>query len=201
MQGLEAATTEIYLIRHGETAWSLVGRHTGLTDVPLTARGAQQAVALGRRLAGIRFSDVIASPLGRAMQTCSLAGLASKARIDPDVVERDYGAFEGQTLLEIRAQTPGWEPLWDDCPRGESYEKFRARADRVVTALRGREGRVAIFSHGHFLRALAMRWIDINIRAGSRFRLDPASVSVLGLDRGSVAAPVISLWNDAPALV
>jgi probable phosphoglycerate mutase len=113
-------------------------------------------------------------------------------------VERDYGAYEGQTLADIRAQAPGWDAMRDDCPQGESHEEFSARADRVVTALRGREGRVAIFSHGHLLRALAMRWVHLDIHEGSRFQLDPASVSVLGLDRGNAAAPVIALWNDAP---
>ncbi len=145
----------VYLARHGETAWSLSGQHTGRTDLPLTERGERNARALGRRLRGLRFAKVFTSPLKRAVRTCELAGFGAAAEIDPDLVEWDYGQYEGLRTADIHAERPDWQLFRDGCPGGETPEQVGARADRVIERLRAVRGDVLVFSHGHFLRVLA----------------------------------------------
>jgi len=185
----------IYLARHGETAWSLSGQHTGLTDVPLTERGERNARRLGERLAGLAFAKVFTSPLQRAARTCELAGFRSVAEVDPDLVEWNYGKYEGLRTVEIHAKHPDWQVFRDGCPDGESPDQVGARADHIVRRLRAINGDVLIFSSGHFLRVLAARWLGLEPAAGRFFMLNTASVSELGYEN-SLAQPVIRLWND-----
>lgn len=186
----------VYLARHGETAWSLTGQHTGLTDLPLTERGERNARSLGRRLAGMRFSTVLCSPLQRTRRTCELAGFGAAAEIDADLVEWDYGDYEGMRTRDIVARRPGWELFRDGCPGGETPEQVRARADRVVGRLRGTAGDVLVFSSGHFIRVLAARWIGTGAEApGRHFLLSTASLSAFGYEDDR-SRPVIRLWND-----
>jgi broad specificity phosphatase PhoE len=185
----------VYLARHGETAWSLTGQHTGFTDLPLTERGERNARRLGERLAGLVFAKVYTSPLQRATRTCELAGFASAAEADRDLVEWNYGEYEGLRTAQIHAKRPGWELFRDGCPGGESPEQVGVRADRVVSRVRAINGDVLIFSSGHFLRVLAARWLGLEPTAGRFFMLDTASLSVLGCE-GSLSRPVIRLWND-----
>lgn len=187
--------SQIYLIRHGETAWSLSGQHTGRTDLPLTANGEQQARQLGEVLHGVKFSQVLVSPLRRAQRTCELAGFAAAARIGQDLREWDYGDYEGLTAAQIRAQRPGWDIYRDGCPGGETAAQVAARADRVIAELRATDGLVAVFSHGQFLRALAVRWIDLPIQQGCHLALNTGSLSILGYERNNVDATAILLWN------
>ncbi|MBL8895285.1 MAG: histidine phosphatase family protein [Rhizobiales bacterium] len=186
----------VYLARHGETAWSQSGRHTGLTDIPLTERGERMAVALGKRLKGMSFATVLSSPLQRAHRTCELTGLAAGAKIDPDLVEWNYGQYEGLTSAEIHGKAPQWNLFRDGCPQGESPEAISARADRVVARLRGLPGPTLLFSSGHIIRVLAARWLGLTIEVmAARFLLDTASLSALSYEH-TVAAPAIRLWND-----
>ncbi len=185
----------VYLARHGETAWSLTGQHTGLTDLPLTEHGERNAGHLGERLRGLKFSKVFTSPLQRAARTCELAGFKAAAEIDKDLVEWNYGAYEGRRTIEIRAGRPGWQLFRDGCPGGESPEQVGARADRVISRVRAIAGDVLIFSSGHFLRVLTARWLGLESAAGRFFALDTASLSELGYEH-SLSAPVIRLWND-----
>jgi broad specificity phosphatase PhoE len=185
----------IYLARHGETAWSLTGQHTGLTDLPLTEQGERNARNLGERLRGLTFAKVFTSPLHRAMRTCELAGFKAVAEVDPNLVEWNYGDYEGRRTIEIRANRPDWQLFRDGCPGGESPEQVGARADQVVNTMRAIEGDVLIFSSGHFLRVLAARWLGLESAAGRFFTLDTASLSELGYER-DLSAPVIRLWND-----
>ena len=186
---------QIYLIRHGETAWSLSGQHTGRTDLPLTEPGEQQARHVGELLHAIEFSQVLVSPLRRALRTCELAGFGAVARIEQDLSEWNYGDYEGLTPAQIRAQRPGWDVYRDGCPGGESAERVAVRADRVIAELRTLQGRVALFSHGQFLRALAVRWIELPIEQGYHLGLDTGSLSILGYEHNNVEAPAIMLWN------
>ena len=185
----------VYLARHGETAWSLSGQHTGRTDLPLTERGERNARSLGERLRGLAFAKVLTSPLRRALQTCELAGFRAAAEIDPDLVEWDYGQYEGRRTAEIRAERPDWQQFRDGCPGGESPEQIGARADRVVRRVRAIKGDVLVFSHGHFLRVLAARWLDLEVAAGQYLLLSTASLSALGYEN-HLAEPVIRLWNE-----
>ena len=185
----------IYLARHGETAWSLSGQHTGLTDVPLTERGERNARRLGERLAGLAFAKVFTSPLQRAARTCELAGFRAAAEFDRDLVEWNYGKYEGLRTVEIQAERPNWQLFRDGCPAGESPDQVGARADRVVSRLRAIKGDVLIFSSGHFLRVLAARWLGLEPAAGRFFMLNTASVSGLGYEN-NLSQPVIRLWND-----
>lgn len=186
----------IYVARHGETAWSLTGQHTGLTDLPLTARGERTATKLQDRLKGQGFAKVFTSPLQRARRTCDLAGFGAVAEVDRDLVEWDYGQYEGRRSVEIRAERPDWELFRDGCPGGESPEKVAARADRVVRRVRAVPGDVLLFSSGHFIRVLASRWLGLEPNANSRyFMLSTASVSALGYEN-DLSRPVIRLWND-----
>jgi broad specificity phosphatase PhoE len=186
----------VYLARHGETAWSLSGQHTGLTDLPLTERGESDARSLEPSLKGMAFLKVISSPLKRAVRTCELAGFGDRSEIDPDVVEWDYGEYEGVRTTEIHKQRPDWQLFRDGCPGGESPDQIGARADRVVTRARSIEGNVLLFSSGHFLRVLAARWLGLATGAGTFFVLDTASVSILGYEH-NLSEPAVRLWNEA----
>jgi broad specificity phosphatase PhoE len=190
-----SARDEVYLVRHGETAWSITGQHTGRSDLALTSRGEEQARALALRLKGLKFDHVLASPLRRALRTCELAGYIGLAVLDPELIEWDYGHYEGRTLAEIHRERPEWELFRDGCPGGESVLQITERIDRVVSRLRALEGKVLIFSSGHVLRVLAARWIDSSAALGRRLVLDPACICVLGYDHGG-ADSVIRLWND-----
>ena len=186
----------IYLARHGETAWSLSGQHSGLTDLPLTARGERNASRLRQRLAGLTFAKVFTSPLQRARRTCELSGFGPVAEIDNDLLEWNYGEYEGRRTSEIRAERPNWQLFRDGCPGGESPQQVAARADRAVCRLRAVQADVLLFSSGHFLRVLAVRWIGLELTANARlFMLSTASLSALGYE-DSLERPVIRLWND-----
>ncbi len=185
----------VYLARHGETAWSLSGRHTGTTDLPLTERGERDAARLGERLEGLAFAKVLTSPLRRAARTCELAGFGTVAEIDPDLVEWNYGEYEGRRTAEIREDRPGWNLFRDGCPGGETPEQVGARADRVVRRVRGVRGDVLIFSSGHFLRVLSARWVGLAPGAGGHLLLDTASLCALGYEH-NLTEPAIRLWND-----
>ncbi len=206
MRELESRVTEargiteplpiIYLARHGETAWTVTGQHTGLTDLPLTEAGERNATRLGDRLKGLTFAKVFTSPLQRATRTCALAGYGAVAEIDPDLVEWDYGEYEGLTGAEIRAKRPRWQLFRDGCPGGESPQQVAARADRVISRVRAIQGDVLLFSSGHFIRVLASRWIGIEPAPNARlFMLSTASLSAVGYEN-DLSRPVIRLWND-----
>jgi probable phosphoglycerate mutase len=186
--------TAIYLARHGETAWSLTGQHTGTTDLPLTERGKRNAARLGERLRGITFDHVFTSPLLRARDTCMLAGFGEVAQIEPDLVEWNYGAYEGLRSEEIRKQAPDWQLFRDGCPGGESPREVAGRADRVLAKLLGLSGTLLLFSSGHFLRMLAARWLEMEVSGGRVFFLGTASLSCLGWEHQRDR--VIRLWND-----
>lgn len=185
----------VYLARHGETAWSLTGQHTGLTDLPLTERGERNARALGDRLTGLNFAKVFTSPLQRAARTCELAGFRAIAEVDRDLLEWNYGQYEGRRTAEIHAERPDWQLFRDGCPGGESPEQVGARADRVVNRVRAGTADVLVFSSGHFLRVLAARWLGLAPSAGRFFLLSTASLSALGYEH-NLFEPVIGLWND-----
>ena len=185
----------VYLARHGETAWSLTGQHTGRTDLPLTSRGEQNARALAERLEGLKFQMVFTSPSLRARRTCELAGFGAVAEVDPDLAEWNYGEYEGRRTSEIRAERPDWQLFRDGCPGGESPEQVGARADRIVSRLRAVRGDVLLFSSGHFLRVLAARWLNLAPAGGRYFLLSTASLSALGYEH-TLSQPVICLWDD-----
>jgi broad specificity phosphatase PhoE len=187
----------IYVARHGETAWTLTGQHTGLTDLPLTPQGERNARALADRLKGLDFAKVFTSPLQRASRTCALAGFGVVAEVDSDLVEWNYGDYEGLRSSEIRANRPDWQLFRDGCPGGESPAQVMARADNVVKRVREAKGDVLVFSSGHFIRMLAARWIGIEPSVHSMsFLLSTASLSAVGYDQ-DLSHPVIRLWNDA----
>ena len=192
----DSARGDVYLVRHGETAWSLTGQHTGRTDLPLTSHGEAQARKLHERLQGPRFAQVFSSPLQRAMRTCQLAGFGSVASLDPELTEWDYGDYEGQTLGEIQRERPGWDLFRDGCPGGESVSQVTERVDRVLSRMRAVEGTLLIFSSGHLLRVLAARWLGTDAELGRGLQLDAASVCVLSYDHKGTDR-VIRLWNDA----
>jgi probable phosphoglycerate mutase len=187
--------TQIFLIRHGETAWSLTGQHTGHTDLPLTKNGELRAARLRGLLQGIKFTHVFTSPLQRARRTCELAGFGAMARIEPDLHELDYGNYEGRTTADIHLEHPGWAMFKDGSPQGESVQKFSERADRILAIIHSMDGEIALFSHGQFLRALAARWIGLPVQEGQHFALDTASVSILGYEHTNEETPAITLWN------
>ena len=190
----------VYLARHGETAWSLTGQHTGLTDLPLTKAGERNAQRLRGRLSGLKFDRVFTSPLRRARRTCELAGFGSGAEIDPDLVEWDYGEYEGRRSVEIHAERPDWQLFRDGAPGGESPQQIAERADCVVDRVRAVSGNVLIFSSGHFLRVLAGSWIGIEPYDAKSLMLSTASLSVLGYEH-SLEQPAIQLWNDTNHLL
>ena len=184
----------IYLARHGETAWSVAGRHTGRTDVPLTAKGEADARKIGTRLAGVSFARVFASPLGRARRTAELAGFAPEP--EPDLLEWDYGEHEGLTTAAIRGRRPGWDLFRDGCPGGESVQQVADRVDGLVGRLKALAGNVLVFAHGHVLRVLAARWVGQPVPFVRALLLSTATVGVLGFDHHAMDEPAIKLWND-----
>jgi len=187
--------SEVWLIRHGETEWSISGAHTGRTDIALTGNGRHQAECIGRALAGRQFSLVLESPLQRARETCALAGFSAMAQVDPNLREWDYGDEEGRTTPEIQRVTPGWS-LWHDGPRnGETVQQVGTRADAVIARAVAAAGDVALFAHGHLLRILAARWLGLAPPAGRLFALSTATLSTLGHERET---RVIVRWNLAP---
>jgi broad specificity phosphatase PhoE len=186
----------VYLARHGETAWTLSRQHTGLTDLPLTERGERTARRLGERLKALTFTAVFTSPLQRAARTCELAGFKSVAEVDKDLVEWNYGQYEGRRTAEIRAERPDWELFRDGCPGGESPQEVGTRADRVVKRVRAVSGNVLIFTSGHFMRVLATRWLGLEPSVNCKFfMLSTASLSAVGYEH-DVSRPVIRLWNE-----
>lgn len=187
--------SQLYLMRHGETAWSLSGQHTGRTDIPLIEQGEQDARKLAERLRAVKFSRVFTSPLQRARRTCELAGLGDLAEIEPDLAEWDYGEYEGLRPVDIREGRPDWNVFRDGCPGGESPAQVSERADRVIARLRTLEGNIATFSHGHFGRVLAAHWIGFEIRQAQNLLLSTASISILGYEHNVAEVPAIVLWN------
>ena len=194
----QTTVPRLYVIRHGETAWSLSGRHTGRTDIPLTARGQDAARAAGQRIRDIHFSHVLTSPLQRARRTCELAGLGATAEVEPGLAEWDYGDYEGKRSTDIRKEHPGWSVFRDGCPGGETPDQISARADRLIARLATLTGNVALFTHGQFGCVLAMRWIGSPAGEGVHFLLDTASLSILGGHPRHPEVRVIALWNAAP---
>lgn len=189
-------TMKLCLVRHGETAWSISGQHTGLTDLALTADGHAQARALAPRLQAWDFTQVLVSPRLRARQTCELAGLAAASQVEPDLAEWDYGRYEGLRSVDIQRDRPDWNLWRDGCPDGESPADVGARADRLIARLDAMEGTVALFSHGQFGAALAVRWIGLALIEGQHFPLHAASVSLLGTAAHHPGWRTIELWND-----
>ena len=186
-----------YLARHGETAWTISRQHTGVTDLPLTAQGEVEAIRLGERLNGLRFAAVLMSPLRRVVRTCELAGFRSAAEVESDLLEWNYGAYEGRTSADIRTERPDWQLFRDGCPGGESPDQVGARADRVARQVRAIGGDVLLFSSGHFLRVFAARWLGLEPGAGRYFLLGTASLSAVGYEHDR-SEPVIRLWDETP---
>jgi broad specificity phosphatase PhoE len=195
MNGSLNNLARLYLIRHGETAWSLSGQHTGRTDIPLTEQGEQHARDLGKRLRAVKFSRVLTSPRTRTRRTCELVGFDAVAELEPDLAEWDYGDYEALNSADIRKGRPDWNLFRDGCPGGESPAQVSERADRVIARLRELERNVAIFSHGHFGRALAARWIGLPVGQAQHFVLSTASLSILGYEHNHAAEPAMILWN------
>ena len=185
----------LFLVRHGETAWSLDGRHTGRTDIPLTEKGREEAAALRPRLSGHRFGLVLSSPLQRAQETCRLAGFGDQALSRPDLAEWDYGRYDGLTSAQIKAERPDWWLWRDGGPGGESPAEVGLRVERVIAEARAARGDVLLFAHGHVLRVLAARWLEQPPQAGRFYALDPAAESILGFEHSD---PVILRWNQPP---
>ncbi len=190
---------EIYLARHGETEWSISGQHTGRTDIPLTEAGEENARKLGKRLQATSFARVLTSPLQRARRTCEIAGFADVASPDRDLMEWDYGAYEGLRSAEIRVTRPEWDLFRDGCPSGESIDEIGARADRLIARLREGEGKTLLVSHSHILRVLTARWLALDPGAARLFVLSTASLSILGYEHNR-EEPAIRLWNDTEHL-
>jgi probable phosphoglycerate mutase len=197
---MPSAPLRLYIIRHGETEWALTGQHTGLSDIPLTDRGRDEASALKPWLAHIRFDHVRTSPRQRARDTADLAGLGVAARIEPDLAEWNYGDYEGRTSVDIRRERPGWSMFKDGCPNGESPDQIAARADRLIARLCELSGNVALFSHGEFGRALGVRWAGLPMIAGLHLSFSTASLSILAFKANAPDVRVIDLWNANPAL-
>jgi len=188
----EAIPDHIYLIRHGETEWAKNGRHTGRTDIPLTDAGREQAGFLLPIFDDVKFSRILSSPLQRALETVKLAGVGSRVELDDDLKEWDYGDYEGITTQQIREKVPGWTIWTHPCPNGETIQQITARADRVVAQLRSTKGNIAVFSHGHFLRVLVCRWMDVGADSGRHFMLGTSTLSILGYEHD---VPAIKTWN------
>ena len=196
MTAAAAPQPHLTLVRHGDTEWSLSGRHTGWTDIPLVESGTRQAGQLGRRLAGRSFAAVLSSPLSRALETCRLAGLGDAVTTDPDLREWNYGELEGLTSDEIRQKMPGWTIWSGPVPGGETADEIGRRADRVIERLLAIDGDIAIFAHGHLLRVFAARWLGLPPDLGALFELSTATLSRLGWER---ERRVVELWNEPPA--
>jgi len=195
-----ARLARLYLVRHGQTDWAELGRHTSRSQVPLNAAGRRAARRLAGALQGVTFSRVWVSPRDRTRQTCVLAGLGRRMAIEPDLVEWDYGDYEGLTSAEILLRRPGWNLFRHGCPNGESPAQVSRRADRLLARLRRQGGNIALFSHGHFGRVLAARWVKLPVGAGQRLLLEPASLSILDHEHQRPDSPVIALWNAGPVL-
>ena len=193
---MSGALPKVYLVRHGETAWSISGQHTGRTDIPLTERGEHAAQELNMRLKELRFANVFTSPLQRARRTCELADFGESAQPDPDLMEWHYGAYEGRRTVDIRAERPGWRLFEDGCPSGETLVEVATRADRVIARIRALESDVLVFAHRDILRILIARWVALPALEARRLDLATASVSKLGYDH-DLDEPVIHLLNDA----
>ncbi|WP_246731430.1 histidine phosphatase family protein [Methylocapsa sp. S129] len=199
MNPARKASLRLTLIRHGETEWSLSGQHTGRTDIALTARGEDGARALEPCLRGIAFARVLTSPRARAQRTAVLAGLGAAAEIEPDLAEWDYGDYEGLRSADIHKERPGWNIFRDGCPHGETPAEVADRADRLLARLRAEGGEIALFTHGHFGRVLAARWIGAPVIMGERFTLGVASLSVLGFEPSHPETSTVVLWNFDPS--
>lgn len=197
MQAIAPASLRLYLIRHGETEWSLSGRHTGRTDIALTANGADEARGLGKHLQGIPFAHVLTSPLKRALQTFELADLGNVPEIEPDLAEWDYGDYEGRSSADIRMERPDWNVYRDGCPHGEMPAQVSARADRLIARLCELDGNIALFSHGQIGSAIAARWIGLAVVEAQHFELGTASLSIFSFDPHHPTVPVIALLNAA----
>ena len=189
----------VFVARHGETAWTLSGQHTGRTDLPLTENGERQADALGHRLRAHDFVKVLSSPAQRARRTCEVAGFAGGAEIDPDLAEWDYGEYEGRRTAEILPERPDWYLFRDGAPGGENHDEISARADRVVARIRAVGGNVLLFSSAHISRVLAARWLGLPAAGARYFYLTTASLSILGYEHNR-SEPIIRLWNDTSHL-
>jgi probable phosphoglycerate mutase len=196
---MSSALPKLYLARHGDTAWTDTSRHTGRTDVPLNERGEEHARQLGQRLRGFAFVQVITSPLARASQTCALAGFGAGAVVDPDLVEWDYGRYEGRTTTDILKERPDWELFRDGCPGGESPGDVAARADRFLARVHDLDGDVLAFSSGHMIRMIAARWLGLSPATGRVFFCRPAGVGVLGFEHDRRDQPILNLWNYVSA--
>ena len=186
---------QLYLIRHGETTWSLTHQHTGRTDIPLTEHGEEEARQLGKRLSVTQFARVFSSPSQRSQRTCTLVASNKCLEIEPDLAEWNYGDYEGGCTWDIRKKRPGWNIFRDGCPGGEMPAQVSDRADRLIARLRTLDGKIALFSHGQFGCVLAARWIGLPVIEGPHFVLGTASLSVLGYDPDHPKVPVIALWN------
>lgn len=195
MSHADAHLPKVYLARHGETQWTITRQHTGRTDIPLTADGEEDAKLIGRRLAHLKFTKVFSSPLQRARRTCELAGFTN-VEIDPDLLEWDYGDFEGLKTTEIRERNPKWDLFADGAPNGETGAQIALRADRIVSKLLAQTGNVLVFAHGHYLRVLAARWCKADVSFARHLLLGTSSISVLSFDHGKIDEPAIMLWND-----
>ena len=195
MIGAANPLSRLYLMRHGETAWSLSGQHTGRTDVPMTNRGEQDAQQLAERLHAVKFSRVFTSPLQRALRTCQLAGFDDVAEIEPDLTEWDYGDYEGQLSSDTRKERPEWNLFRDGGPHGETPFQISERVDRLIARFRRLEGNIAIFSHGQVERVLAARWIGLPVSQAQHFVLSTASVSILGYEHNRAEESAIIMWN------
>jgi broad specificity phosphatase PhoE len=193
------APLKLYLVRHGQTAWSLSGQHNGRTDIPLTADGEEEARELVPWLAQVQFARIFASLRQRAQLTCELSGLSERMEIEPDLAEWDYGDYEGKLSADIRVGRPNWNIFQDGCPNGEMPENVSARADRLIARLGLIEGNIALFSHGQFGMALVARWIGLPVLQGQHFLLNTASLNILGQNPAHPKVRVIALWNAVPA--
>ena len=193
---MSAVLSNVYLVRHGETAWTVSRQHTGRTDLPLTEKGEHDAQALSVRLTSMRFDTVLTSPLQRARRTGELAGFGDAAQPDPDLMEWDYGAYEGRRTVDIRNERPGWRLFKDGCPGGETLQAVGVRADRVIGRIRALPSDVLVFAHRDLLRILATRWLGLPAEEARHLYLTTASLSILGYDH-DLDEPVIRLWNDA----
>ena len=199
MNPAQKKVLSLYLVRHGQTEWSLSGQHTGSTDIPLTAHGEDEARALIPWLGQVQFDLVLTSPQQRARRTCELVGLAQEAEIEPDLMEWDYGDYEGKLSSDIHKERPQWNVFRDGCPDGEMPDQVSDRADRLIKRFAIMEGNIALFSHGEFAPALAARWIGLPVAKGQHFPLDTASLSILSYHPVHPEVRVLALWNATPA--
>jgi probable phosphoglycerate mutase len=190
----------VYAARHGETEWSLSGQHTGVSDIPLTVHGESDALKLGERLRTLTIAKVFTSPLQRARRTCELAGFGDQAEVLPELIEWNYGDYEGVKTHDIHKERPGWDLFRDGCPNGEAAPQVGARADQVIAKIRAVDGNVLVFSSSHILRVLAARWIGLPPNGGSHFVLSTTALSVFGYEHENMAEPVIRVWNDVAHL-